>query len=54
MQIGIGGAAGNEWGTYGTDGDPNGHKDPHDPFDGIPGAAKVLRQGKVMPPAPAR
>jgi peptidoglycan DL-endopeptidase CwlO len=36
MQIGIGGAAGNEWGQYGTDGDHNGHKDPHDPFDGIP------------------
>jgi hypothetical protein len=53
MQIGIGGAAGNEWGTYGTDGDYNGHQDPHDPFDGIPGAAKVLRQGKGMPPAPA-
>jgi hypothetical protein len=53
MQIGLGGAAGNEWGQYGTDGDHNGHKDPHDPFDGIPGAAKVLRQGKGMPPAPA-
>ena len=53
MQIGIGGAAGNEWGSYGTDGDHNGHKDPHDPFDGIPGAAKVLRQGKGMPTAPA-
>src|SRR4051812_22554694 len=26
MQIGIGGAAGNEWATYGTDGDHNGHK----------------------------
>jgi hypothetical protein len=53
MQIGIGGAAGNEWGSYGTDGDHNGHKDPHDPFDGIPGAAKVLRDEKGMPPAPA-
>jgi membrane-bound lytic murein transglycosylase B len=42
-----------EWGTYETDGDHNGHKDPHDPFDAIPGAAKVLRQGKGMPAAPA-
>ena len=53
MQIGIGGAAGNEWGAYGTDGDHNGHEDPHDPFDAVPGAAKVLRRGKGMPPAPA-
>ena len=53
MQIGIGGAAGNEWDAYGTDGDHNGHKDPHDPFDAVPAAAKVLRQGKGMPAAPA-
>jgi hypothetical protein len=53
MQIGIGGAAGDEWGRWGTDGDHNGHKDPHDPFDGIPGAARVLRDEKGMPPAPA-
>jgi hypothetical protein len=53
MQVGIGGAAGNEWGIYGTDGDHNGHKDPHDPFDAIAGAAKVLRRGKGMPASPA-
>ena len=54
MQIGIGGAAGNQWGGapvhpagasaggVATDGDGNGTESVYDPADAIPGAAKYL------------
>lgn len=55
MQIGIGGAAGNNWGGaprhrasektsgYGVDGNGDGWVDVHDPADAIPAAARYLR-----------
>lgn len=43
MQIGTGGAAGNTWATYATDGNEDGRKDVYDPADAVPGAAKKLR-----------
>jgi len=55
MQIGIGGAAGNNWGGaprhhanthpggYGTDGNGDGWDDVHDPADAIPAAAHYLQ-----------
>lgn len=43
MQIGIGGAAGNSWGTYGRDGNKDHKKDVYDPEDAIPGACAYLK-----------
>lgn len=43
MQIGIGGAAGNTWAQYATDGNDDGRKDVYDPRDAIPAAAKYLK-----------
>lgn len=53
MQIGIGGGATNMWGTYGVDGNQDGHSSPHNPEDAIPAAANILRKAKNMPAAPA-
>lgn len=45
MQIGIGGAAGDTWATYGVDGDQDGKKDVYDPADAIPAAARIVQAG---------
>jgi hypothetical protein len=43
MGIGIGGAAGDTWASYGVDGDHDGKKDVYDPADAIPAAAHILK-----------
>lgn len=49
MQIGVGGACGNIWAQYRTDGDGDGDTDVNDPADAIFTAARILREAKGAP-----
>lgn len=49
MQIGVGGACGDIWDQYKTDGNGDGRTDVNDPADAISTAARILRQAKNAP-----
>lgn len=51
MQLGVGGACGDFFGTYKVDGNADGRLDPRDPWDAVFTAANGLREGKGLPPA---
>ncbi|MCA1569780.1 MAG: hypothetical protein LC798_05545, partial [Chloroflexi bacterium] len=49
MQLGVGGACGDFFGTYKTDGDGDGQIDPRDPEDAVATAIRGLKDGKGAP-----
>lgn len=49
MQLGVGGACGDFWGTYKCDGDHDGKMDVTNPADNVCASAKGLRTGKGAP-----